>query len=357
MVWYLTPDQVLVHHRDSKTTGKKGDDNNSNSREDPNYDFSIDKIQIIDNSSSKHTQTLCSICNRSDKIVKDPESGEIICSNCGMVLVDKVEDTSHSERRIFSAEGQIDDTRARTGAPTSLARHDMGLATIIGRADKDSSGQKVDPSIRSTMQRLRVWDFRVQLNTPSDRNLKTAFELLYTLKYKLGLSDSIIEKAAYIYRKVQERGLVRGRTVSAVLAAAVYIAYREVGISKTMKDIAAASNLKRKDIARTYRQLVLELDYKVPNMDPTKCIAKVANKTNLSEKTKRQALYIMEEVTENEISAGKDPMGLAATVLYISCIKTREKISQKDISNAAGVTDVTLRNRFRDLKNQLTELN
>jgi transcription initiation factor TFIIB len=103
---------------------------------------------------------------------------------------------------------------------------------------------------------------------------------------------------------------------------------------------------------------VLELDYyKVPNIDPLKCVTKVANKANLAEKTKRQALYIMEKVTENEIlSAGKDPMGLAATVLYISCIKTGENISQKDISHAAGVTDATLRNRFKDLKNHLTEL-
>jgi transcription initiation factor TFIIB len=151
---------------------------------------------------------------------------------------------------------------------------------------------------------------------------------------------------------------IRGRSTSAVVAAAIYIAYRELGVPKTMKDISATSNVKRKDLARTYRQLVLELDYKVPNTDPVKCIAKLANKTNLSEKTKRQAINIMQNVTENEIlSAGKDPMGLAATVLYISCIKNGENVKQKHISNAAGITDVTLRNRFRDLKNQLTELN
>jgi transcription initiation factor TFIIB len=360
MVWYLTPDQVLIHHRDSKTN-KKQDNDNNNSRENPSYDFSIDKIQYIENkgnnSSTKPNQILCSICNRSDKIVTDPESGEIICSNCGIVLVDKVEDMSHLERRTFSG-GQIDETRARTGAPTSLARHDMGLATVIGRRDRDSSGQKIDPSIRSTMQRLRKWDFRVQSNTTSDRNLKAAFKLLDRLKDKLGLSDAVVEKVAYIYRKVQEIGFIRGRTTPAVLAAAIYIAYRELGVPKTMKDIAAASDLKRKNIARTYRQLILELDYKVPNPDPVKCIAKVANKTNLTEKTKRQAINIMEKVTENEISAGKDPMGLAATVLYISCIKTGESITQKEISNVAGVTEVTLRNRFKDLKNQLTnELN
>src|ERR687887_1544991 len=117
MVWYLTPDQVLIHHRDSKTNKKQDNDNNNNSRENPNYDFYIDKIQSIENkgnnSSSKPNQILCSICNRSDKIVMDPESGEIICSNCGMVISDKAEDTSHSEQRIFSG-GQIDYTRART---------------------------------------------------------------------------------------------------------------------------------------------------------------------------------------------------------------------------------------------------
>src|SRR5919198_5645200 len=146
MVWYLTPDQVLIHHRDSKKTNKKReeDDNNNNSRVNPNYDISIDKIQSIENKGNNHSkppnQILCSICKRSDKIVTDRESGEIICSNCGMVLSDKVEDTSHSERRLFSA-GQINETITRTGAPTSLARHDMGLATIIGRSDRDSSGQ------------------------------------------------------------------------------------------------------------------------------------------------------------------------------------------------------------------------
>ncbi|MFL6384480.1 MAG: transcription initiation factor IIB, partial [Nitrososphaeraceae archaeon] len=100
-----------------------------------------------------------------------------------------------------------------------------------------------------------------------------------------------------------------------------------------------------------------ELDYKVPNIDPVKCVVRVANKTNITEKTKRQAFNIMKEVTENEISAGKDPMGLAATVLYMSCIKTGENISQKEISHAAGITDVTLRNRFKDLKNHRIDLN
>src|SRR5919205_3824348 len=232
MVRYLTADQDLIHCRDSKTNSKKdADDDNDNSMENPSYDFSIGKIQSIQNKPdlSKPNSTSCSICNRSDKIVTDPESGEIICSNCGMVILDKVEDTSHLERHIFTGGGQIDDTRARTGAPTSLARHDMGLATVIGRDNRDASGQKIDPSISCAMQRLRMWDFRVQQNnTPSDRNLRTAFKLLDTLKDKLGLSDTIVEKIAYIYRKAQERGFVRGRGIPEVLAAAMCIAHRDL---------------------------------------------------------------------------------------------------------------------------------
>src|SRR5919202_3357859 len=256
MVWYLTPDQALIHRMDSRTNNKKdANDGNDSSRENTSYDFSIVKIQSIENKPdlSKHDQILCSICNRSDRIVTDSESAEIICSNCGMVISDKVEDTSHLERHIFTQGGQIDETRARTGAPTSLARHDMGLATMIGRGDRDASGTKIDSSITSVMQRLRSWDFKTHLHSSTDRNLNTAFKLLNTLKDKLRLSDTIVEKAAYIYRKAQERGLVRGRTIPAVLAAALYIAYRELGVPKTMKDIAAASNLKRKDIARVYR--------------------------------------------------------------------------------------------------------
>ena len=294
MVWYLTPDQTLIHRHKILKTNKRNGNNNNNSRENPRYDLSIvDKIQRIenkDNASSKSNRNLCSICKRSDKIVTDPESGEIICSNCGMVISDKVEDTSHLERHIFTGGGQIDDTRARTGAPTSLASHDMGLATVMGKGNRDATGTKIDPLISSTMQRLRKWDFKVQIKTRSDRNLKEAFELLDTLKDKLGLSDAVVENTAYLYRKAQQRKFLRGRSIPAVVCAATYIACRDLGVSKTMKDIAAAGNVKRKNIARVYRQLMLELDYKVPNIDPVKCVVRVANKAKITEKTKRQAI-------------------------------------------------------------------
>ena len=293
---------------------------------------------------------LCSTC-KSNNVITDPESGEIFCSQCGIVISDKIQETRQESRTFVNTEQAID--RSRTGMPTSLARSDMGLSTIIARTDKDASGCEIEPSMLSTMHRLRTWDFRTQVHTSTDRNLRIAFSELNTLKDKLGLTDAIIEKTAYIYRKAQERGLTRGRSVSAVITAAVYISCRELGIPKTLKEIAEANNIRHKIIGKCYRVLISELDIKTPILDPMKCIIKVANKANLNEKTRRQAIDVMNDVTQNEISTGKNPMGLAATVLYVSCIKTGEYKTQKDLAEAAGINDVTLRNGFKYLQDKL----
>ena len=125
------------------------------------------------------------------------------------------------------------------------------------------------------------------------------------------LPPSIVEKVVYIYRKAQERGLVRGRTISAMLVVAIYIACREIGVGKTLKEIAEGSNLKSKILSQSYRVLLTELDIKTPMLDPMKCIAKVANKMQKSnERITRQAIGIMHEAIKKEATTGKDPMGL-----------------------------------------------
>lgn len=300
---------------------------------------------------------MCLTCNK-DSLITDPDSGEVICSNCGHVVTDRNNENRPEWCRVLSSPGQhIANNRNRTGMPTSLARHDMGLATIIGRINVDASGHALDPAMRTTMERLRVWDIRTQIRSSTDRNLKNAFNQLQKLRDRLAISDVVVEKTAYLYRKAQERGLVRGRTIPAVLAAAAYVACREMGTSKTLKDIAMAVDIRRKDLSRTYRLLIIELDLKVPMSDPIKCIAKVANKAGLKEKTKRQAIDIMYEVSKRGITAGKDPMGLAASVLYLSSFDVGERVTQAQIADAAGVTEVTLRNRFKDLKGKLQLLN
>jgi transcription initiation factor TFIIB len=297
----------------------------------------------------------CATCRKDQRVITDPDSGEIICSNCGMVITEKVLDDIHQEWRAFSPEES--ESKARTGAPTSLSRHDRGLATIIGRSDKDAAGQKLDTDMRSTFERLRTWNSRMNLYSSTDRNLWQAFSQLNILKDKLGLSDAIVEKTAYIYRKAEEKQLTRGRTIVGMLAAALYIACREMGTPRTLKDISIRSNIKRKDIARNCRLLIRELDIKVPIADPMKCIATIANAAEISEKTKRKAFNLMDELVKKEVPAGKHPMSLAATILFVACRKTGEYRTQVDIAKAAGVTEVTIRNRFKDLSTKNFDLN
>jgi transcription initiation factor TFIIB len=306
---------------------------------------------IITQQQQPSVALVCSICKKDDRIVTDTDSGEIICSNCGTVISDKVQDISRPERRTFSVEEE--NVTRRTGVPTSIAFADMGLTTVIDKYDRDASGRPLDAEMRLIMQRLRMWDLRVHSHSPADRSLIKAFNELSMLKDKLALSNAVVEKAAYIYRKIQERGLIRGRTISGIMAAAVYIACREIGTPYTLRDIAAVNNIKRKDIARNYRKMTSQLDVKFPNIDPMKCISRIANKANLTEDTKRQAISIMKEVSKRQIAAGKDPMGLAASVLYVSCLKTGEDSTQAHIAKASGVSEVTLRTRYKELKNKL----
>jgi transcription initiation factor TFIIB len=294
---------------------------------------------------------MCPICKRNDKIITDTGSGEVICSNCGTVVSDKVQDISRPERRAFNVEEK--NIRIRTGMPASIAFADMGLATIIAKHDRDASGHPLNAEMRARMQRLRKWDLRTHSISPNDRNLTRAFNELNMIKDKLALSDAVVEKAAYIYRKIQQRGLVRGRTISGIMSSAVYIACREIGTPYTLREIAAVGNVKRKNMARNFRKMVYELDLKSPNIELMKCISKVANKANLTENTKREAIGIMKVVSKRQLSAGKDPLGLAACVLYISCLKTGENKTQTQIAKASGITDVTLRNRYKELKNKL----
>jgi transcription initiation factor TFIIB len=298
--------------------------------------------------------TTCPVCrNNYTDIITDSESGEVVCSNCGIVITDKSEDITNPEWRAFTAEEQ--NKRARTGAPTSLARYDRGIATIISKTGRDASGQKLDSAMHSTYKRLSTWDYRISHYDSLDRNLFQAFSQLYALKDKLGLSDTIIEKTAYIYRKAEDKGLVRGRSISGMVAAAIYIACREIGTPRTLKEIAEISNIKRKNIALCCRLLIGELDLKVPMADPMKCIVKIANKANLSEKITRQAMNLMTEIIKSKISAGKNPMSFAATVLYLSSLRAGMNITQLDVATAAGVTEVTIRNRIKEL-NSLVDI-
>jgi transcription initiation factor TFIIB len=204
--------------------------------------------------------------------------------------------------------------------------------------------------MKSTITRLRTWDSRSQSSGSEDRNLRLALNELDRLKDKLTISSSVLEKGAYIYRKALDKKLVRGRSISSMIAASLYAACRDTETPRTLKDVAEASNVRKKEISRCYRLLHQELEFKMPVVDSVQCIAKISSKLKVTEKTKRQAVKILKEAQERRESAGKDPMGLAAAALYSSCVINGVSVTQLDIANASGVTEVTIRNRYKGLK-------
>jgi transcription initiation factor TFIIB len=292
----------------------------------------------------------CSICNiKENKMVTDLVSGEIVCSNCGTVAIDGIEENGKEWRNFNDPETD----KSRIGLPFSLAVHDMNLSTMIGKTNKDSTGQFIDSGMQARMNRLRIWDSRTLYRDSTSRNFTTAFMLLDKLKDKLGLTPSVVEKTAYTYRKVQEDGLIRGRTIGAALVACLYITCRELAVSRTIDELAEESNISRKAIAKIYRDIVFHLGRKIPVINCFQCIEKIANKMQLSERTTRHARDLLKKALKLEFSAGKDPMGFAGAVIYVSLQMEGKTVRQVDIADAAGVTEVTIRNRAMDLKNRL----
>jgi transcription initiation factor TFIIB len=289
----------------------------------------------------------------SDLVVTDPDTGELIRKDTGEVISDNAL-SQEKEWRSFDIEE--DKNRARVGVPTSLAFHDMGLSTTIGKEVTDASGNLIDAATRMRMGRLRMWNSRSQSHSPTERNLQQAFTMLSRLKDRLGLPNHVTEKAAYTYRKAQERGLIRGDTIGSVLAASIYVAARQSGVLRTLDDISESSNVKPKQAARSYRRIISELDIKVPLIDPAKYIVKVANNLNFDEKIKRKALELMEQAQKKNILVGKDPISMAASILYlVNLAEGQQNLprTQAEIAKAAGVTEVTLRNRSKELRKNL----
>jgi transcription initiation factor TFIIB len=291
----------------------------------------------------------CPECG-STNVVHDPDSGEIICGSCGMVLKDNILDEGPEWRAFTPIEKE---SRSRVGVPLSFAVHDKGLTTMIGRVGRDAYGRRISLDTKLQMLRLRKWQIRSRVHSSVDRNLAQAMAELDRLSDKLHIPPSIKEKAAVIYRKALEKGLVRGRSISAITAASIYAACRITQTPRTLREISDQSPIDKKDIARCYRLMLRELDVNMPKPDAQLRVPKIAAKVGVGEKTQQTAVNILRRATKEKMTAGKDPMGLAAAALYIACAMCDEKRTQKMIADAAGVTEVTIRNRYKGLKEAL----
>jgi len=281
-------------------------------------------------------------CSESIKIT-DFETGEVICQNCGKVLQDKISNNREDNNAFSKSE-----YASHFGSKSSLRFHDMGLATIIGKFNHDSTGKPIDYKMRPAMKRMRFWDSRSHTKNSSEQNLRIALLTMEKLTEKLCLSDVIMERAAYIYRKAARAQLIRGRSINGMVGACVYLACREMDVTRTIVDISNNLQGNRGSLAKNYRILFQNLRLTVSIPDPIRCIIKIANNLDIPENTKREAIHIFDILKEKKLIAGKKPNSVAAAVIHMAGIKTGVNLSQQKISKASGITGVTIRNRCKE---------
>lgn len=292
---------------------------------------------------------VCPECG-SCTLIQDEDSGEVVCGSCGLVTTESIINMGPEWRGFTKKEKE---SRSRVGMPLSFSLYDKGLTTMIGRVGRDASGRKIPPKKRTQMLRLRKWQRRLRAHSSIDRNLAQAMAELDRLTDKLHITPAVKEEAAVIYRKALEKDLVRGRSISAVATASLYAACRMTQTQRTLKEVARHSPIDRKDIARCYRLMQRELHLHMPVPAPQLRVPKIVAKGGIGERTQQTAIEILREAKRLKRTAGKDPMGLAAAALYIACVMNDEKLTQKMIGEAAGVTEVTIRNRYKGLKEAL----
>ncbi|MCK5563082.1 transcription initiation factor IIB, partial [Candidatus Bathyarchaeota archaeon] len=187
----------------------------------------------------------------------------------------------------------------------------------------------------------------------TERNLAFALSEISKIANALNLPKNILETASVIYRKAVKEKLIRGRSIQGVTAAAVYVACRQCGLARTLEEIAQASNISKKEVGRSYRFLIKELDYFIPPLKPSQYITKFSNQLAMTGKVEEIAHKILANARELKLTSGRGPTGIAAAASYIASVLTGERKTQREIAEIAQVTEVTIRNRYKELVDRL----
>ena len=269
------------------------------------------------------------------------DKGEIICKDCGLVVEDRMVDFDQ-EWREFDSEAAA--RKRRTGAPMSYTQFDQGLGTDVGRK---ADLYQLEGKSKNKFFRLRKWQQRI--STAIERNLKLALSELKRVSSYLKLPSSVEEEASRIYTLAVQKGLVRGRSMESVVAGALYAACRRHDVPRTLDELSEASGIDKKEIGRTYRFVTRELGIKILPSNPADYIARFASALKLNAETQSRSVEIIEEAQNVELTSGRGPTGIAAAALYVAALINGEKRTQREVADVAGVTEVTIRNRYKEL--------
>jgi len=295
------------------------------------------------------SQKKCPECG-STKLVRDYERAELVCASCGFVIHSKIMDMG-PEWRAFDQEQR--ERRGRVGAPMTLTIHDKGLSTMIDWRDRDSHGKDLTPKRRAQIYRLRKWQRRIRVSDATERNLAFALSEIDRMSSHLTLPRNVREAAALIYRKAVEERLIRGRSIEGVAAAALYAACRESKVPRTLDEIAEVSRVSKKEIGRSYRFIARELLIHLRPTSPVDYISRFGSDLNLSGQVQSKAIELLKEATKKGLTSGRGPTGVAAAAIYIASVLMGERRTQRDVADVARVTEVTVRNRYKELCDKL----
>ena len=297
----------------------------------------------------EQSPSVCPECGNR-KIIQDVRSGETVCEDCGLVIAEPTINTGPEWRAYNPNEWQ---KRVRVGLPPSFSLPDKGLSTMIGSIGFDAMGKRIPRDTRDNMYRLNRWNNRSMGNASENRNLSQAMRELQKISEKLHIPRIVQERAALIYRRALRKGFIRGRSITSMVLASLYASCRLTQTPRTLEEVASHSHLDKKEIARCYRLLLKKFKFRMPVPNAKLRVPNIASEVKLSENTQRKAIEILGEAERLRITVGKDPMGMAASALYLACRMNGENCTQKVLSKASGVTEVTIRNRYKDLKRLL----
>jgi transcription initiation factor TFIIB len=285
----------------------------------------------------------CPECG-SINLTYDEQRGEIICNDCGLVVEEKMVDTGQE----MYSKSNTGEKKGRGGAPLSMQKFDKGLTTNVGEI---SDIYKLESGATRKFLRLKKWQERV--STSIERNLRLAMAELRRVASFLNLPTVVRDEASRIYNFVLQRGLVRGRSMESVIAACIYSACRSYNIPRTLDEISNASDVERKEIGRTYRFIIRKLGIKITPSSPKDYISRFGSILHLSPKAQNDALKILKKAEISELTSGRGPAGIAAAALYVAALLNNEKKTQREVADVAGITEVTIRNRYKELLQKL----
>jgi transcription initiation factor TFIIB len=279
-------------------------------------------------------------------VVYDESRAEKHCADCGrIVAADEVD--RGPEWRAFNPGEKAE--KSRVGAPMTQMMHDKGLSTNIDWRDTDAYGNALSNRQRRKMQRLRTWNERFRTRDSKERNLKLALGEIDRMASALDLSETVRETASMIYRRALDDGLLPGRSIEGIATAALYAAARIEGVARSVDEVAIVSRIDDMELKRSYRYVARELELTIAPTNPNEYVGRFASQLDCTDETERWTRKLIDVAVDRGVHSGKHPVGIAASALYAASQLTGETLTQSEISETAQVSEVTIRNRYREV--------